>query len=89
MDLSVIATLIGIPVLRSVMGWATNALEDGKISAFEWQQLGSTILRVGFIGFAAFFGLNGMGIDVDALGAGFSAVLMDFLLSALKNKKKK
>lgn len=83
-----IMALVGIPVVRSVAGWAENALKDGKIEAFEWRQLGETVLRVGIIGFAAFFGLNGSGIDISAIGAGASAVVLDFVISAIKKKKK-
>ena len=82
-----VLSLIGFPVLRSVAGWAENALKDNKITSFEWKQLGETVLRVGFIGVAAYFGLNELGLDVSALGAGASAVILDFILSAIKKKK--
>jgi hypothetical protein len=49
-------TLIGVPIVRSVAGWLENAFDDGKISGFELKELGSTVLRVGIIGVAAFFG---------------------------------
>jgi len=80
-------TLIGFPVLRSVAGWAENALKDNVITNFEWQQLGSTVLRVGLIGVGTYFGLNEMGIDISAIGAGASSVVLDFILSAIKKKK--
>lgn len=83
-DFAALAALIGIPILRSVGGWLTNSLEDGILSTFEWKQLGSTIIRVGLVGFATFFGLNGVGIDVSALGAAFGALIMDKLFNALK-----
>jgi hypothetical protein len=82
-----ILTLIGIPVVRSFAGWAENAFKDGTISAIEWKQLGETVLRVGMIGLGTYFGLNGMGIDVSAFGAGAAAVVMDFIISAIKKKK--
>ena len=78
--------IVGLPVARSVAGWVENALEDGEISAFEWQQLGATVLRVGIMGLAAFFGLGGLGLDVSALGAGASAVVLDFILASFKKK---
>jgi len=83
-----VLAIIGFPVLRSVAGWAENALKDNKITSFEWKQLGSTVMRVGFIGVATYFGLNNAGLDVSALGAGASAVVLDFILSAIKKKKK-
>jgi len=77
-------TLIAFPILRSVSGWLENALKDNKISAFEWSQLGSTVLRVGLIGVGTYFGLNEMGVDVTALGAGASSILIDLILKSIK-----
>ena len=88
MVLKEILALVGFPVLRSVAGWAENALKDNKITDFEWKQLGETVLRVGFIGVAAYFGLNELGLDISALGAGASAVVLDIILAAIKKKKK-
>ena len=79
-----LAILVGVPVIRSVAGWAENALKDKKIERFEWKQLGETVLRVGIIGIAAFFGLNEAGFDISAIGAAGSAVLLDFVLRAIK-----
>jgi small-conductance mechanosensitive channel len=74
------------PVLRSVGGWLENALEDNKIDMIEWRQLGSTVLRVGIMGIATFFGLNGLGIDISGIAAGGSAIVLDFILNAIKKK---
>lgn len=82
-------TLIGVPIARSVAGWLNNSLEDGKIDMIEWKLLGSTIVRVGLIGTATYFGFNGLGIDISAVGASFGAILMDKLFEAMKNAKKK
>ncbi len=87
MVLKELLPLVGIPVIRSVAGWAENALKDSKITEFEWKQLGQTVLRVGLIGAATYFGLNELGLDVSALGASASAVIFDFILSAIKKKK--
>jgi len=84
MVLSEVSVLIGVPVLRSVAGWLENAAEDGKFDKFEVKELLSTVLRVGFVGTAAFFGLNGLGVDVSVLGASFSAVILDFLFKSFK-----
>ena len=87
MVLNEILTLIGFPVLRSAAGWAENALKDNKITNFEWKQLGQTVLRVGIIGAGTYFGLNGAGINISAVGAGASSIILDFILSAIKKKK--
>lgn len=79
--------LVGFPILRSVAGWAENALKDGKVTKFEFKQLGETIVRVGFIAVAGYFGLQEMGVDVTAIGAGAGSVVIDLILSAMKKKK--
>lgn len=76
-------TTIGIPVigavLRNVAGWLENSLKDGKIEAYEWGLLGSSILRVGVMGLAL-----GFGLDIDPTSATGLAIGADYLLSALK-----
>lgn len=69
-------------VLRSVSGWLENALEDGKVSAYEWKLLGSSILRIVVLSVAIF-----LGIGVDPVGASALGVGADYLISAVKNKK--
>jgi len=86
MDLTTLIPIVGLPIVRSVAGWLENSLKDGVINTFEWAQLGETIVRVGIIGGAAFFGLNGLGIDVSALGASAGAIVFDFILKAIKTK---
>ena len=84
MELISLWPVVGLPVVRSVAGWLENALEDGVISQFEVKQLGATVLRVGIMGLATFLGLSGLGLDVSALGAGASAVILDFVLAKFK-----
>ena len=75
--------ILGASIVRNVCGWAENSLKDGKISTYEWGQLGSTIFRVGIIG----FGLH-LGFDLSGLEAGGGAVVADFIIAALKGRKK-
>ena len=82
-----LAILAGVPVLRSACGWAVKALEDAKVTQFEWKQLATTVIRVGLIGIAGYFGLNLAGFEVPALAAGFGAILVDKLFGALKENK--
>lgn len=81
--------IVGVPILRSVGGWLQNSLKDGVIDMIEWRQLGDTVIRMGLIGVATFYSLNGLGIDISALAAGFSAFLLDKLFESMKDKKKK
>jgi hypothetical protein len=82
-----IAALVGVPILRSIAGWAENALVDRKVTAFEWKLLLETVVRVGAIGVFTYLGLNEAGIDISGLGAGASAFVMDKVLSNLKKYK--
>ena len=52
-DLSII---VGIPVVRSVAGWAVKALADNRVTRFELRQLGQTVIRVGLLGLMGYFG---------------------------------
>ena len=83
-----IISLVGIPILRGIGGWAENAFQNGVVEAFEWAKLGETIIRLGVIGFCIYFGLDAVGIDINGLGAGAGAVVLDFILLAIKKKKK-
>jgi len=86
-DFTQIGTVIGIPIARCVGGWLTKATEDGKISTFEFKELGKTVLRTAIIGSLIFFGADGIGLDVTAVGSAASAVIFDMVLSAWKETK--
>ena len=73
--------IVGAATIRSVMGWLENALEDGKVSAFEYGQLGATVFRVGIIGAAAAYGFNLSGME-----AAGTALVADFIFNAIKKK---
>lgn len=73
----IFGTVVGIPVLRSVAGWLTKALEDNEITKFETKLLYSTIIRVGFISIVTYLGLNEMGMSISLLGASGMACLTD------------
>jgi len=81
-----IGIVIGVPLIRSVGGWLTKALEDGKITPFEWKQLTSTVVRVGIIGIAGYFSLNGFGVNISVFAAMMGAILADKLFGAIKEK---
>lgn len=91
MDFTIIADMfwiVGVPVFRSVAGWATKALEDNVISQFEWKELAVTVSRVGTVALVAYLGFNSFGIDVSGLAAGCGAFLFDKMVEAIKGKKK-
>ena len=61
-------------LVRNIYGWLVNSLEDHKIEKWEWQKLGSTMLRLG--GLALFLSL---GFDIDGVN---SAVIVSALDAA-------
>ena len=79
-----ISLVVGIPILRSIAGWANNALEDGKIEAFEIKKLLATVVRVGGIAIVGYLGLNSLGFDVSAVAATAGAYIADWIFKAIK-----
>lgn len=53
-----IVTLIAVPLVRGIAGWAEKALHDGKVTALEWKKLAETVLRIGCPAVALCYGLN-------------------------------
>lgn len=88
MDWGNLGILVGVPAARGIAGWLENALADKQITKFEWAKLGETVVRIGVIGLAMYFGLNKLGLNVDVLGASAGAVVLDFILAKFKIKKK-
>jgi len=86
-DVTQLWPLVGLPVVRSVLGWAENVLEDGEISKLEWKLLASTVLRVGSIAAMGFFGLNGFGLDIDLFSVTAGAFVIDWVISKVKSKR--
>lgn len=82
-----IITLVGGPVVRSLLGWGTKAFADNKVTKLEWKLLVSTILRVGIIELALFYGAAGLGVDISAMGAAAGAIIADKLFNSLKTRK--
>jgi hypothetical protein len=88
-----IALMAGL--FRNIFGWLENALEDLKpgmkwsdaISPYEWGQLGATITRVLIMTIAVYLPLNAFGVDAAELAAVGSALVMDFVLKAVKKQK--
>jgi len=77
-------TIIGLPIVRGVAGWLENALEDGKVSVFEYKKLACTVLKLGVPGFALYYGF--------ALPAEFAVsipLIVDYGFSYLQKALKK
>jgi len=77
MDYLIFAPILA-GVIRNAAGWASNALEDSKVSAYEWGQLLSTTLQVALIGYSAVL----MGAD-PLVGAG-AGILGSMAISTAK-----
>lgn len=76
---------IGLPIIRSVSGWASYALKDGVISKFEYTKLAETVLRTGIIGGLIYLGAEGYGLEVDVIASSASAIILDMILSKKKD----
>ena len=53
-----ITTLVGVPLLRGLLGWCEVSLKDKVITPLEWQKLSETILRIGVPAFALYYGFD-------------------------------
>ena len=78
---------IGMPILRSVGGWANLALKDGEISNFEFRMLGETVLRTGIISTLIYYGAGGYGLELDVVASVATAIVFDMVLSRFEKKK--
>ena len=78
---------VGIPVARSVIGWAQAALKDSKITKFEFKKLIETVVRVGTMSVMLYFGANEIGIDISVLGATAGTFLADVIFKGIKHLK--
>lgn len=83
-----IATLILVPAVRTVAGWGVLALKDNKIEDFEWRQLGVNLINISLVSLMVYFGLDGMGFDVNILGASAAGFIIDKFIGAIKDIKK-
>jgi hypothetical protein len=79
---------IGLPIIRSIGGWASFALKDGVISKFEMNKLMETVIRTGIIGTLIYFGAEGYGLEVDVLASSATAIILDMLMSTKKQSEK-
>jgi hypothetical protein len=93
MDWSGLSVALGFPLLRAVLGWLRNAIEDNVIDVPEWTQFANTVIRVGVPAFFAYIGLDALGFDVSATAVAALATLADIvvprLVEAFKAKSRK
>ena len=53
-----IGVVVGVPILRNVVGWAQRSFADGKVDRYEWVKLGETVFRVGAVAACGYWGLS-------------------------------
>jgi hypothetical protein len=82
-------TVIGVPLLRALIGWLNTAFEDGKIEVLEVRKLLETIVRVGIPAIAAYFGIGLLGLNVDIIAPVIGASLIDWYLTTFKKANAK
>ena len=94
LNLSGLGITVGVGVARSFFGWAENALLEAshggtKITSFEVRELIATVVRVGSVTTALFFGVKELfGADVTILGASAGAFIADWIVLKLRSKRK-
>lgn len=69
----------GAGVLRNVVGWLENALEDGKISAYEIGMLGVTVLKVMLYSVLVYYGTSASEIQSASIGAMVDIAIMKLI----------
>ena len=74
-------TLLAAPLARNISGWLQNAIEDGKISKYEWSQLLGTSLKILIPAVALYYGF-----DMDAEMAAAIPLLADLAFSEVSKK---
>lgn len=83
--------VIGTPLLRATIGWASKSLKDRRITRLEWRKLVETILRVGLIASCEYGVVVGLfKVDlalVETVSLGGAAILTDKLFKAMKENK--
>ena len=74
---------------RSLLGWLSNSLEDGKISRIEWVKLGTTIVRVSRIN-VGLLGVAGVsGANADMISVAMASVGVDMIYSKIEKMSRK
>lgn len=76
--------IILTPCIQATLGWAKRALADNEITTFEWKQLATTVIRVGSVTAAGYYGLSMAGVDISVVSAALGGFLFDKIHQALK-----
>ncbi len=82
--------IVGAPVARNLVGWIAKSLKnDGKFDDYEIKIGIATLLRVGTLATATFFGLDGLGINNAAQIAAAASFVADWIVNKVRSKKQK
>jgi len=79
-----LGVILLIPCAQSTLGWAKRALSDSEITVFEWKELAVTVVRVGSVTAAAYYGLTFAGLDISVVSAALGGFLFDKFHQAIK-----
>ncbi len=77
--LNILLAAIAAGVFRNVLGYLKTALEDGKISKYEWTMLGSKMVEALLLTVALT-----IGVGADPTQAAAGAVLLSYGRSAIQ-----
>ena len=79
--------ILGFPLLRGIMGWLENALEDGYIEQFEWTALTATIVRIATPVLFVYAGVTVMSADqAITIFSAIAATIVDIVWNKYKHR---
>jgi len=82
-----IVYVLVFPLIRAILGWVENALEDNYVSKLEWQLLIATIIRIGTPVLIVALGVTQIGADEAIITfTAIAATLIDILWNKFKHK---
>ena len=85
-DWTTLWPIVGIPILSNVMGYLQNALEDGVMSQYEWQELILTVVNYGIPAFLIWLGAKELGLDMSLLAMTLISVATFWVKKLFKPK---
>lgn len=78
--------VLGFPLLRGLMGWIENALEDGYIDLPEWKELSHTVIRIATPVLIIYTGVTVVGADqAITIFSAAAASIIDILWNKYRN----
>ena len=82
-----LSSLILVPLARSIAGWLTKSLEDGKLQPYEIRLLLITCIRIVLLAVMFWIGFAKIGVQTSLMASAIAAFFADIIIRAIKHKK--